>query len=158
MTITPVTSDRLRLPLWTVEEVAAIRGGARRPEWHPQFPTEDDLESAAAWREAGPWSSRSVELNGQVVGSIGFLGPPAPAEDGVPEVEIGYCLVGPVRGHGYATEAVTAIVAMAEAAGVRVRASVLPDNDASVRVLARCGFTSLRGVTEDGALVMVRPR
>jgi len=39
-----------------------------------------------------------------------------------------------------------------------VRASVEPTNDASIRVLAKCGFTQLRGSNEDGELVMVRPR
>ncbi len=56
-----------------------------------------------------------------------------------------------------ATEALTALVGEAEAAGVRVRASVLPDNAASIRVLAKCGFTELRGSNEDGELVMARP-
>ena len=42
-------------------------------------------------------------------------------------------------------------------AGVRVRASVAPDNRASIRVLAKCGFTGLHGANEDGELVMVRP-
>ena len=49
-------------------------------------------------------------------------------------------------------------MAAAEATGARVRASVLPDNHASIRVLAKCGFTELRGSTEDGELVMARPR
>lgn len=158
MTPAAVTTERLRLPLWTAEVVTAIRTGTRRPEWHPLFPTEEDLDAAAVWHAADPWSCRSVEADGQVVGSIGFYGPPVSADDGVAEVEIGYNLVAPARGRGYATEAVTAIVALAEEAGARVRATVLPENDASVRVLARCGFTSLRGATEDGELVMVRPR
>jgi [ribosomal protein S5]-alanine N-acetyltransferase len=38
-----------------------------------------------------------------------------------------------------------------------VRASVEPANTASVRVLAKCGFTQLRGADEDGNLVMARP-
>ena len=94
----------------------------------------------------------------EVLGSIGFFGPPQPASDGTPEVEIGYGLVEDARGRGYATEAVTAMVAAAETAGARVRASVLPDNEASIRVLAKCGFTELRGSSEDGELVMARPR
>jgi RimJ/RimL family protein N-acetyltransferase len=61
------------------------------------------------------------------------------------------------RGRGYATEALTALVAAAEEAGARVRASVLPDNAPSLRVLATCGFTDLRGSNEDGELVMARP-
>ena len=32
-----------------------------------------------------------------------------------------------------------------------------PDNAPSVRVLAKCGFTDLRGTDEDGSLVMARP-
>jgi RimJ/RimL family protein N-acetyltransferase len=40
---------------------------------------------------------------------------------------------------------------------VRIRASVEPENAASIRVLAKCGFTELRGTTPDGELVMVRP-
>jgi [ribosomal protein S5]-alanine N-acetyltransferase len=152
-----VETERLRLPLWTADEVAAIRGGARRPGWHPQFPREDDVDAASMWREGDPWSSRSITRAGVAVGSIGFFGPPEPAADDVPEVEVGYGLVEGARGVGYATEALTAMVGAAEAAGARVRASVLPTNDASIRVLATCGFTELRGSNEDGELVMARP-
>ncbi len=92
-------------------------------------------------------------LGHQAVGSIGCFGPP---EDG--ETEVGFGLVPEVRGQGIATEALRALVAEAGRAGVRLRASVAPDNQASLRVLARCGFTELRGSNEDGELVMVRPR
>jgi RimJ/RimL family protein N-acetyltransferase len=57
-----------------------------------------------------------------------------------------------------ATEALAALLAGADAAGVRVRASVRPDNTPSIRVLAACGFTELRGSNGDGELVMARPR
>ena len=43
-----------------------------------------------------------------------------------------------------------------EVAGVRVRASIAPDNAASLRVAAKAGFTGVRGSTEDGELVLVR--
>lgn len=152
-----VRTERLSLPLWTAEDVAAIRGGERRPGWHPQFPREDDVDAASMWHADDPWSSRSITRADVVVGSIGFFGPPAAGPDGVLEAEVGYGLVADARGLGYATEALTAMVSAAEAAGARVRASVLPDNDASIRVLARCGFTELRGTTEDGELVMARP-
>ena len=152
-----VETERLRLPLWTAADVAAIRGGERRPGWHVQFPREDDVDAASMWREGDPWSSRSITHADVVVGSIGFFGPPRPADDDVPEVEVGYGLVEDARGVGYATEALTAMVGAAETAGARVRASVLPTNDASIRVLAKCGFTELRGSNEDGELVMARP-
>lgn len=152
-----VETERLRIPLWTADDVDAIRGGERRPGWHPQFPREDDVDAASMWREGDAWSSRSITHAEVVVGSIGFFGPPQPAADGVPEVEVGYGLVEDARGVGYATEALIAMVSAAEAAGARVRASVLPTNDASIRVLAKCGFTELRGSNEDGELVMARP-
>jgi ribosomal-protein-alanine N-acetyltransferase len=153
-----VATERLRLPIWTGADVAAIRGGERRPGWHPQFPREDDVDATSMWRDGDPWSSRSITRADVVVGSIGFFGPPQPADDGVAEVEVGYGLVEDARGVGYATEALTAMAAAAEAEGARVRASVLPDNAPSIRVLAKCGFTELRGSNEDGELVMVRPR
>jgi [ribosomal protein S5]-alanine N-acetyltransferase len=153
-----LATARLRLPLWTAADVAAIREGRREPRWHPQFPREDDRDAASMWHDGDPWSSRSVTVDGVVVGSIGFFGPPRPADDGTPETEVGYGLVEAARGHGYATEALTAMVAAAEAEGARLRASVQPSNAASIRVLAKCGFTELRGTTEDGELVMVRPR
>jgi RimJ/RimL family protein N-acetyltransferase len=152
-----VDTERLTLPLWTAEDVAAIRTGGRRPGWHPQFPREDDVDAASLWQDGDPWSCRSIAWEGVVVGSAGFFGPPDRADDGTPEVEVGYGLVEGARGNGLITEALTALIAEAEAAGVRVRASVLPDNAASIRVLAKCGFTELRGSNEDGELVMARP-
>ena len=152
-----LVTERLRLPLWTAADVAAIRGGARSPAWHPDFPREDDVDASSLWRDGDPWSSRSITVDGVAVGSIGFFGPPQPAADGAPEVEIGYGLVEAARGAGYATEAVSAMVGAAEAAGARVRASVEPGNKPSLRVLAKCGFTELRGSTDDGELVMARP-
>ena len=152
-----VETERLRLALFNADEVAAMRGGERRPDWHPQFPREDDIDGVGMWQEGDPWSSRKITRADVAIGSIGFFGPPEPAADGTPEVEVGYGLVEDARGLGYATEALTALVAAAEASGARVRASVLPDNDTSIRVLAKCGFTELRGTSEDGELVMARP-
>jgi len=154
---TVVSTDRLSLPLWTAADVALLRGEGRRADWHRDFPREDDRDAASMWHDGDPWGPRSVVLDGAVVGSIGFFGPPDTAADGGAEAEVGYGLVEPARGAGLATEALTAMVAAAEGAGVRVRASVLPDNAASIRVLAKCGFTELRGSNEDGELVLARP-
>jgi RimJ/RimL family protein N-acetyltransferase len=150
-------SARVELPLWSADDVAAIRGGERRPGWHPQFPREDDRDVAALWREGDPWSTRSVVADGLVVGSIGFYGPPEPAADGHPEAEVGYGLVEDARGRGLMTDALATVLRVTDAQGVRVRASVDPTNRASLRVLAACGFTDLRGSDEDGHLVMTRP-
>jgi [ribosomal protein S5]-alanine N-acetyltransferase len=152
-----LTSTRLTLPLWTPEEAADIRAGRRREGWHRDYPRRDDSDAATMYQPGDPWGPRHVVRGTTALGSIGFFGPPQPAADGVPEVEVGYGLVEEARGWGFATEALQAVVAETDRSGVRVRASVAPDNAASIRVLAKCGFTQLRGSNEDGDLVMVRP-
>jgi ribosomal-protein-alanine N-acetyltransferase len=153
-----VTTERLRLPLWSADDVTAIRSGARRPGWHPDFPRTDDRDAATLWREGDCWGPRSIVRGTTALGSIGFFGPPAPGPgDDAPETEVGYGLVAEAHGWGFATEALRGLLAHTDAAGVRVRASVRPENAASLRVLAKCGFTQLRGANEDGELVMARP-
>ena len=154
-----VSTARLRLPLIGPDEAREMLAGHRDPSWHPDYPREDDLAAASMIKEPSCWAPRHLvrALDGLAVGSIGFYGPPEPGDDGVPEVEIGYGLVAEARGHGAATEAVLALLAYTDAAGVRVRASVLPDNAASMRVVAKCGFTVLRGADDEGNLVMARP-
>lgn len=152
-----LTTERLRLPLWSRDDVDAIRAGRQRSGWHPDFPRPDDQDAATLWTEGDPWGPRSIVRGVTTLGSIGFFGAPRPAADDVPEVEVGYGLVAEARGWGFATEALQALVAAADADGVRVRASVEPTNRASLRVLAKCGFTQLRGSDEEGHLVMARP-
>ena len=152
LTLEPIVTERLTLPLWTADDVALIRGGGRRPAWHRDFPREDDLGAASLWHPDDPWGPRSIVRGVTVLGSIGFFGPPDPA-DPTGEVEVGYGLVQEAWGWGFATEALQGLLAHVEGP---VRATIDPDNARSLRVLAKCGFTQLRGATEDG-LVMVRP-
>jgi [ribosomal protein S5]-alanine N-acetyltransferase len=152
-----VTSERLSLPVWTTDEAADIRAGRGRTGWHPDYPRQDDRDAATMYRPGDPWAPRHIVRGTTALGSIGFFGPPEDAADGVPEVEVGYGLVDEAHGYGFATEALTAVLVATDAAGVRVRASVEPTNKASIRVLAKCGFTELRGANEDGELVMARP-
>ena len=153
-----ITTHRLRLMLLTPEEARAALDGGRQPSWHADYPREDDLAAFSMIRTLTPWGPRHIVRgwDGLVCGSIGFHGPPQD-QDGVLEAEIGYGLVGEARGHGLATEAVKALVALAEVEGVRVRAGVAPENAASIRVLAKCGFTDLRGPDSEGQLVLARP-
>lgn len=152
-----IRSERLRLPLWTPDEADDIAAGRRRGGWHRDYPRRDDRDAATIFRPGDPWAPRHVVRGTTALGSIGFFGPPEPAADGVLEAEVGYGLVEEAHGYGFATEALRAVLAETDALGVRVRASVAPDNRASVRVLAKCGFTQLRGSNEDGELVMARP-
>jgi RimJ/RimL family protein N-acetyltransferase len=153
----PVASERLVLPLWDAATVAALRSGARLEGWHRHFPREDDRDAASLWHDGDVWGPRSVVRGVTTLGSIGFFGPPEPAADGVPETEVGYGLVPEAWGWGFATEALRALLAHTDEAGVRIRASVAPENAPSLRVLAKCGFTQLRGPNEDGELVLARP-
>ena len=140
--------------LFTAADAADMLAGRRQDRWHHEYPRDDDVDAASMVRDEGdPWGPRHIVLDRLAVGSIGCFGPPVEAE-----TEIGYGLVSDARGRGLATEAVQALIAAADLVGVRLRASVVPDNSASLRVLAKCGFTELRGSNEDGALVMARPR
>lgn len=154
-----VTSDRLRLVLITPADVEAFHAGRRHPAWHPDYPRRDDLDAASLVRAGETWGPRHVvrAFDGLVVGSIGFFGAPTPADDGTPETAVGFGLVEEAHGHGAATEALQALLRHTDRAGVRIRASVHPADRASLRVLAKCQFTQVRGGDEDGNLVLARP-
>lgn len=157
-----VTTSRLRLPLVGADEATRMLQGERHASWHPDYPRRDDLDAVSLVRPDdidASWGPRHVvrAFDGLVVGSIGFFGAPAPAADEVPEAEVGYGLVRDAWGHGAGTEALLGLLALTDGLGVRVRAAVAPENRAGVRVLAKCGFTALRGSDEDGRLVMARP-
>ena len=167
---TEIATLRLRLPLVTPEEAADMLAGRRRPGWHPEYPRKDDVDAASMVRPGQTWGPRHIvrAFDGLVVGGLGFFGPPeAPpistelstgtVPESVPEAEVGYGLVSDARGHGAATEALKGLLAEADRLGVRVRACVGPENRASVRVLAKAGFTELRGTNDDNQLVMARP-
>lgn len=154
-----IVTARLRLPLVTPQDAADMRAGRRSPHWHPDYPRQDDLDAAGMVGSGDSWGPRHLvrSFDTLVVGSIGFFGPPDAAPDGVLETEVGYGLVEEARGHGAATEALRALLGQTDRLGVRVRASVLPENAASIRVLAKCGFTEVRGSSPEGELVLVRP-
>jgi ribosomal-protein-alanine N-acetyltransferase len=157
-----IASARLTLRLVTPEDAQGMLAGRRRVSWHPDYPRKDDQDAAAMVKVDDPracWGPRHIVRSGDglVVGSIGFFGGPLTADDEVEEAEVGFGLVEDARGHGAVTEALRALLEHTDRAAVRVRASVRPENRASLRVLAKCGFTQLRGSTEEGELVMVRP-
>ena len=150
-----IETERLRLIPVTAEDAADMRAGWRQERWHPDYPRPDDVDAASLVRpgDEGHWGPRHVVLGVEAVGSIGCFA--APDDEG--EAEVGFGLVPDVRGRGVATEALRGLLAATDAAGARLRASVDPANTASLRVLARCGFSELRGSNAAGELVMVRP-
>jgi RimJ/RimL family protein N-acetyltransferase len=97
-----------------------------------------------------PWLGRSMvwthpDGRREVIGTIGFHAPP----DEMGRVEIGYRVEPAFRRQGIVTECVRALFDWAETQGVhRFRASVAPDNVASLAVVRSFGFEQV-GVQMD---------
>jgi len=118
--------------------------GEVSPQW---------LEQLRAAKEPNPWMHGFhviLRESNVVIGSVGFKGPP----DGDGMVEIAYGIAPSFQGRGYATEAATAGVSFAfqDPSVSLVRAHTLPTNNASTRVLTKCGFRRVGEVIdpEDG--------
>jgi ribosomal-protein-alanine N-acetyltransferase len=140
-----LATRRLRLRPPRAEDASAIfarYGGDPEVTRHLSWPTHRGVADAAAfvrlaeagWQEGTdcPWLVE--DLGGRLLGAAGVrstaLG-----------WEVGYCFARDAWGHGYAREAVAAVVAvLAELPPHPVVALVAPTNVASVRVLEACGF------------------
>jgi len=89
-----------------------------------------------------PWLLRAMidRSAGALVGKAGFHAPP----DGTGTVEIGYRVDEAYRRRGYATEAVVGLLGWGARHGAkRFLASVSPDNEASLAIVRRLGFTKI---------------
>lgn len=138
-----------RLILHPIDEPEArrIRDQAPQPgdAWADDYPFDGDLAAIGSFLRATeqhgeqrPFGYYLIrrQLDGLAVGGVGFKGRP----DG-DAVEIGYGLAPSARGHGYATEAVLALLRIAAEHGVPiVRADTDLDNVASQRTLEHAGF------------------
>jgi RimJ/RimL family protein N-acetyltransferase len=138
-------TQRLSLTPLDRETAQAIMDNDRTGRaWHEQFPREDDHDGVRGWlRQGDPVFGNFViveQASGQAVGTIGFFGPP----DETGTVMVGYGLVEPARGHGYATEALRALVGYAarQPAVKRMVADTEKDNVPSQRVLEKAGFAN----------------
>ena len=100
----------------------------------------DDIDKNPA---AAEWIARAVvdAVTGEVVGHAGFHGPP----DGDGTVEIAYTVAPEFRRRGYAGAMVTALLdRAAEDPRVHaVRASIRPDNTASLATIGKFGFRKI---------------
>jgi RimJ/RimL family protein N-acetyltransferase len=138
-----------RLLLHPIDIPEGERIVARNPEpadaWADDFPFDGDVRAVEvflrATAEAGeqqPFGYYRITClaDGLAIGGIGFKGQPS---DGC--VEIGFGLAPSARGHGYAAEALVALVSIAANRGVsRVIADTAVDNITSQRTLKRVGF------------------
>ncbi len=145
---------RIELRALPVAEALALLAGSAGPgpgpRWHLDYPMSETLDALGMLTEAHAvagwaamdepqWWLQQIVLDHEVVGDVGFHGPP-PA-DGPVEVEIGYNVVEGLRGLGIATRACALLLERAWAAGAdAVAAETTTGNVASQRVLLRNGF------------------
>ncbi|MEO6969297.1 MAG: GNAT family N-acetyltransferase [Chthoniobacterales bacterium] len=148
-------SERIRLLAHTPDHLRALMDGGDAYERQfeisvasgvREFLTGPEVSESflARLREAvsaDPWRDGFgvVQLaNQRLIGLCSFGGPPD-AEGGV---EISYGVAPEFEGQGYATEAARLLMAHAFASGRvrRVWAHTLPEDNASTRILEKCGF------------------
>ena len=100
-----------------------------------------------------PWVMELRSRPSVVVGDFGFKGI---SSDGM--VEIGYGLREGFCGNGYMTEAVKVVSqwALNQPNVSRVEAETDPDNAASQKILAACGFVPTGAVGEEGPRFVLR--
>jgi RimJ/RimL family protein N-acetyltransferase len=149
--MTDIETSRLRLHAIDVAEAERIvaRSAGPADAWADDFPFEGDvgavggfLRATAASGEQRPFGYYRITRlsDGRAVGGIGFKGQP----DGG-TAEIGYGLAPSARGHGFAAEAVIALLAVAADHGLlKVIADTTVENMASQRTLTRAGFRLVR--------------
>jgi RimJ/RimL family protein N-acetyltransferase len=145
--LTDIRTSHLELHAIDVAEGERIVAQKAGPAdaWADDFPFEGDvgavggfLRATAESGEQQPFGYYRISRlsDGRAVGGVGFKGQP---DDGC--VEIGYGLAPSARGHGYAAEAVVALLGVATDRGLsRVIADTTLDNIASQRTLVRAGF------------------
>jgi ribosomal-protein-alanine N-acetyltransferase len=157
-----VRSERLELVWLSPQLIEALLEGRRAEAARiggfvipPGFPDDHDrrflalrLRQTKEDPSRGPWYVRAIVLlegDRPMIGHIGFHGPPGVNSRRDPDaVEVGYTIFPEHRRRGYATEAVRALIAAAEAQGIRrFVASVGPDNEPSLAIVRRLGFVEV---------------
>lgn len=155
--MTVIDTPRLLLRAMSASDVEHVVEG-RPPDgvrWAAGYPSPGERAAAArvvrTIAETGdptPFGSYEIRLgtDGPVIGGLGFHGVP----DEAGHVTIGYGLVPSVRGMGYASEALRALLRFARDRGVAcVHGDTDLDNIASQRVMTAAG---MRLVREDSLL------
>ncbi len=140
-------TERLRLYVASKAEMEQII--ERQTDVDLQKAYQEMLDGYLAHPEQGEWYAiwMVTRHDGVQVGDLSFKGL---NDDG--SAEIGYGIKDEFQGHGYATEAVMSAVdwALKQVGVLRVEAEAEPDNTASQRVLAKCGFVPNGVIGEEG--------
>lgn len=148
MNCAALETERLRLHVASQAEMEQVTAKETNEELKKAY--QEMLDGYLAHPEQGEWYAiwLVTRHDGVQVGDLSFKGL---NEDG--SVEIGYGIKDEFQGRGYATEAVMAAVdwALKQTGVLRVEAEAEPDNTASQRVLAKCGFVLNGIVGEEGS-------
>ena len=151
-----VRGPRLTLTALDADELETVRWDPADEDARVFFATQLRADPAAR----GWWAWVARLPSGDEVGSGGFGGRPGADR----RLTVGYAIHEEHRGHGYATELLELLTAWALARPEvdRVRATIRPDNAASLRVAAKAGFERTGEVVQDDEhgelLVFVRDR
>jgi len=144
-----IALETKRLRLYVASQVEMEQIIERQTDEELRKAYQEMLDGYLAHPERGEWYAiwMVTRHDGVQVGDLSFKGF---NEDG--SVEIGYGIIDEFQGQGYATEAVKAAVnwALKQAGVLRVEAETEPDNKASQRVLAKCGFVPSGIIGEEG--------
>lgn len=156
MTIPPVRTGRLDLVSISPDAIEALLAGRRDeaaailacripdgwPDEHDAAFLKLRLNQMRDDPPTQEWLARAIALreSGEMIGHIGFHGPP---QDGW--AELGYTVLEPHRRRGYALEAIRGMMRWAAGAhGIHTfRLSISPDNEPSLRLAAKLGFTHI---------------
>ncbi|MER5686982.1 GNAT family N-acetyltransferase [Streptomyces sp. NPDC002205] len=145
-------TTRLVLHPLTPAEAECVVEGSPGPDalWAPDYPNDGDRAGARHFLEhctdtgnPHPFGAYEIRLreDGHAIGGVGFHGVP----DDRGQVTIGYGLIPAMRGKGYASEALRALLEFARAAGVAsVKGDADVDNTASHHVMAAAGMHFVR--------------
>ena len=139
----PLQTARLKLEPITAEVARSIAVGdvaeLQPADGWPHEHTKNGIDMALRHGHPAGWL---VRFEGRVIGDCGIH---APVDDNG-SLEIGYGLAAPYRGRGFGTEVATVISGwLLSQPGVSVvRATTLPANVASQRVLEKAGFSVVR--------------
>ena len=152
-----IETERLRLVWLTADAMDALVAG-RRDELPyavpPDWPDEHDarflrlrLRQLRQDPSRADWGVAAIVLgeSGEMIGHIGFHGPPGVnARREQDAVELGYTVFPDHRRRGFATEAVRGLLGYAREHGIhRFVASVGPENEPSLRLVRGLGFVAV---------------
>ena len=144
------------LRIWSDPEVTRFIGGkpsTREETWSRL------LRNIGHWEEMGfgPWMVCEKD-GGALVGDIGFANFQRTLEPSFGETpEIGWVLSPSAQGRGYASEAIAAALAWADAnlAGGRTVCMISPQNEPSLRAAAKAGFREYARADYHGEVVLL---